>query len=166
MTDFRELCAELVTELEKWCGTYSSAEDSQSVINRARAALAEPEPEEPTVMEIIELADEIEESGLGQVDLVRAALARWGRPAPQPVPVSERLPGPGDCASWPGEPEATPWCWAGKDIDGGWEWSQISMLGLSTDTLSRIIAGGGWTHWLPAHALPLPANTSRSNFDG
>ena len=28
------------------------------------------------------------------VDLARAALSRWGRPAPQPVPVSERLPEP------------------------------------------------------------------------
>lgn len=50
----------------------------QTALDRARAALAEPEPKQPTIMEIIELADEIEESGLGQVDLVRAALARWG----------------------------------------------------------------------------------------
>jgi hypothetical protein len=79
---------------------------------------------------------------------------------PQPVAVSERLPGAKDCALWPGDPEVTPWCWAGKDIDGGWEWAQISMLGLGTDTLSRIIAGGGWTHWLPANALPIPENTN------
>lgn len=49
----------------------------------ARAVLArwdcsQPAPNKPTVMEIIELAEEIEEAGLGQVDLVRAALARWG----------------------------------------------------------------------------------------
>jgi hypothetical protein len=96
------------------------------------------------------------------VNHVRAALARWGNSqgildsSPQPVAVSERLPGAKDCALWPGDPEATPWCWAGKYIDGGWEWAQISMLGLGTDTLSRIIAGGGWTHWLFANALPLP----------
>ena len=55
----------------------------------ARAVLSRwgrPEPEGPTVMEIIELADEIEAEELGQVDLVRRALARWGRPAIQPEP--------------------------------------------------------------------------------
>jgi len=42
--------------------------------------LAVPEPVEPTVMEIIALSDEIEADGLGQVDLVRRALVRWGTP--------------------------------------------------------------------------------------
>jgi hypothetical protein len=80
MTDYKELCAELVTELEGWCGTgtYDNTVNAHSVIDRARDALAQPEPEQPTVMEIIELADEIEAAELGQVDLVRAALARWG----------------------------------------------------------------------------------------
>jgi hypothetical protein len=78
------------------------------------------------------------------------------RPTTKPVPVSERLPGREDCAPWPGEPDATHWAWAGKCVDGGWEWSQLSMLGLGSNTLGRIIAGGGWTHWLPHHALPVP----------
>jgi len=43
-----------------------------------RAALATPPPEPPTVMEILELSDEIEDAGLGQIDFVRAALERWG----------------------------------------------------------------------------------------
>lgn len=50
----------------------------QTALDRARAALAEPKPKQPTIMEIIDLADEIEKSGLGQIDLVRAALTRWG----------------------------------------------------------------------------------------
>jgi hypothetical protein len=80
MTDYKELCAELVTELEGWCGTgtYDNTVNAHSVIDRARNALAQPAPEQPTVMEIIELANEIEAVELGQVDLVRAALARWG----------------------------------------------------------------------------------------
>ena len=68
----------------------------------------------------------------------------------RPIPVSERLPGEKDCAPWPGEPEVPPWCWAGKDIDGGWEWAQI---------MSWCIAGGGWSHWLPANAIPFPEVT-------
>ena len=70
-TDFRALCAELLADYEEHL--YRSI-----LADKARAALAEPQPEPPTVMEIIELADEIEAAGLGQVDLVRAALARWG----------------------------------------------------------------------------------------
>jgi hypothetical protein len=42
------------------------------------AALATPPPEPPTVMEILDLSGEIEDAGLGQIDLVRAALERWG----------------------------------------------------------------------------------------
>jgi hypothetical protein len=51
---------------------------SVELLNRARAALAAPPPEPPTVMEILELSGEIEDAGLGQIDLVRAALERWG----------------------------------------------------------------------------------------
>jgi hypothetical protein len=65
-------------------------------IRFARAVLArwgrpaiEPVPEEPTVMQIIALADEVEAEELGQVDLVRHALTRWGRPA-LPLPTNEQ----------------------------------------------------------------------------
>ena len=57
-------------------------EDWPWIRDCARAVLARwgrPELEGPTVMEIIELANEIEAEGLGQVDLVRRALARWGK---------------------------------------------------------------------------------------
>lgn len=128
---FRALCAELIDDLERCDWPYKLKDTIRADIDRARAALAEPEAdgpsdpiselvsqcrplepemaecltpqarwrlygdealpvaEGPTVMEIIELADEIEAAELGQVDLVRAALARWGRPAAAPVPVSE-----------------------------------------------------------------------------
>lgn len=59
---------------------------------------------------------------------------------PTPVPVSERLPG--DVLCWWYEPD--------EDDDGsgyGGNW-----------TLLRIRGGVSfYTHWLPAHALPLPA---------
>ena len=71
--DYRALCAELSEAL---CG-YTLSPDDCLLVNQARVALAE-QPVRPTVMEIIELANEIEAAELGQVDLVRAALARWG----------------------------------------------------------------------------------------
>lgn len=73
MTDFRALCARMADELNDFNHPFP-----HPLAAEARAALAQPEPEGPTVMEIIELADEIEAAELGQVDLVRAALARWG----------------------------------------------------------------------------------------
>jgi hypothetical protein len=79
MTDYRSELQALVDVCESFAVPIRGQRIPwQTALDRARTALAEPEPEGPTVMEIIELADEIEESGLGQVDLVRAALARWG----------------------------------------------------------------------------------------
>jgi hypothetical protein len=86
MKDLRTICDEAIQLWDADC-------DMDGVINEMRATLAQPEPVGPTVMEIIAMADEIEEEGLGQVDLVRRALARWGRPAIQPVP---EVVGPSD----------------------------------------------------------------------
>jgi hypothetical protein len=57
MTDYKELCAELVTELEGWCGTgtYDNTVNAHSVIDRARAALAQSVEEGPSDEEIMEL---------------------------------------------------------------------------------------------------------------
>ena len=76
------------------------------------------------------------------VDLARAVLARWGhQPAPpaqrhpQPVPVSERLPGPEDC-----DGEGLCWVWNRTAYTWG-------VFRLDPTVHS---------HWLPANALPLP----------
>jgi hypothetical protein len=74
--DFRALLVEL-TELQGHV-LVECTEEWADVMDRVRAALATPPPEPPTVMEILELSDEIEDAGLGQIDLVRAALERWG----------------------------------------------------------------------------------------
>jgi hypothetical protein len=105
-TDFRALCAEL---LLAWA-------------ERTSAALSASE-QGPTDEEIMELMPEQLREDLstvsrlaahgagpdvgpglyrvtlntGIVDHCRAVLARWGRPAVEPVPVSERAPGPEDC---------------------------------------------------------------------
>jgi hypothetical protein len=75
--DFRALCAELLDELQYQTSDGTAAE----LQDRARAALATSPPKRPTVMEIIALGEEIEEAGLGNVDLVCAALERWGNQA-------------------------------------------------------------------------------------
>ena len=60
MTDFRALCAELVDELGEWVafGDSDEFELVRPLINRARAALAQPEREEPTDAELLELMPE------------------------------------------------------------------------------------------------------------
>jgi hypothetical protein len=55
---------------------------------------------------------------------------------PQPVPVSERLPGPEDC-----DAEGRCWWW-----DGEWGLVEPRFADFRT------------THWLPAHALPTPGD--------
>lgn len=135
----------------------------QRAIDRACAALAEPEPEGPTDEKIMELMpqqmrddlaaaaramarfdpDNIKAASVFRiilnrhsVDHARAVLARWGRPAPQPVPVSERLPGPGDC-----------------DAEGECYWFNPKGSGAWYQNTYQ----GNYTHWLPAHALPQPS---------
>ena len=96
-TDWRALCAELVDSLEEWLSCNSiggiSLDDGTDaeLINRARAALAQPEPQGPTVIEIIELHIWMEDEwranndgeDLPMVDFARAVLARWGTPTIQ-----------------------------------------------------------------------------------
>lgn len=77
--------------------------------------------------------------------LARAVLARWRRPAIEPVPVAERLPGPEDLTD---EHFGVEWCWWGKRFAGGWEWHQG---GTGYGTMP-----GEFSYWLPHHALPVP----------
>ena len=76
------------SEIGPSVGVGLAHEDAPALIREALARWGRPavEPEGPTVMEIIALADEITAEELGLVDLVRRALARWGRPAIRPVP--------------------------------------------------------------------------------
>jgi hypothetical protein len=58
--DFRALCAELVDELEEWVafGDVGEIELAHALIDRARVALAQPEPQGPTDEELVELFNE------------------------------------------------------------------------------------------------------------
>jgi hypothetical protein len=120
----------------------------------------QPEPVAPTDEELLELLSRV--SGLLDYDAytvdggrimsepnellayARAVLARWGRPAIEPVPVSERLPGPEDC-------DGDGRCW-------------IFMPDIGTDPSWRLTdprdIGPYHTHWLPHHALPTPEANS------
>ena len=72
-----------------------------------------------------------------RLDRARAVLARWDRPAIEPVPVSERLPGPADC-------DAEGRCWWWDEDDDMWRLSEHQPWLL------------WWTHWLPHWTLPVP----------
>ena len=76
----------------------------------------------------------------------RAAELLERQAAPVPVAVSERLPGAEDC-------ESHGWCW-------------VLYRGYSTWALEPPCGQDGmptgWTHWLPAHALPLPSGEVES----
>jgi hypothetical protein len=81
---------------------------------------------------------------------LRAVLARWGTPAIQPVPVSERLPGPEDLDS-----EGLCWWWS-RDITA---WCLC---------FAYLVADGDsseWTHWLPHWALPVPTPVNTNQED-
>jgi len=82
MTDTtRYLIQRMAKELDRYRQiVLDDCTSTHPLADEARAYLAQPEPQGPTVMEIIALADKVEAEELGQVDLVRRALARWGRP--------------------------------------------------------------------------------------
>jgi hypothetical protein len=96
-TDFRALCAELADELHGYASA-NPHHDSDDLVARARAALAEPVPVGPTDEDLVELAcaevynsrnweepecttDDpypYEASSFAWLNFARAVLARWG----------------------------------------------------------------------------------------
>ena len=98
--EFRAMCAEL-SELDGHC-VVDCTEEWADAMCRLRAALAQPEPVAPTDQEIEEWADACPDAPLEEMDpevhgwrrcftakefseTIRAAIARWGHPTPQPV---------------------------------------------------------------------------------
>ena len=76
MTDFRALCAELVKQLEGWQCYASPDGPNAKVLDRARAALSQPEPpslKEQALIHFDSYAASFETSG-GDSDLIRRAL--------------------------------------------------------------------------------------------
>ena len=154
---YRAMCVEL-SELDGHC-VVDCTEEWADAMCRLRAALAQPEPVAPTDQEIEEWADACPEAPLEETDpevhgwrrcftakefseTIRAALVRFGRPTPQPVAVSERLPGPEDC-------DEQGRCWMFGNIEG--DWRLISTINSGLPNLKYC-----FSHWLPANALPIP----------
>ena len=95
MTDFRALCAELFENLERYQCWYIEdngygIDDLEALLDRADAALAQPEPQGPTDEELADTYWKAWHEHLDRTNTVlhaaglRAVLARWGRPAVEP----------------------------------------------------------------------------------
>jgi hypothetical protein len=131
------------------------------LIARAHTALAQPEPEGPTDEELEDFAlqngggyfncDCQEEADIltrKHVSNYRAVLARWGRPAIEPVPVAER---PWEREGWC---DAEGRCWWGRPSEElcNSDWflaTRAEVEEFCDDCLPAVS--------LPHHALPIPA---------
>ncbi len=94
MTDLRALCARMADELDHYRQLLmDDRRETHALAAEARAALeAQPEPQVPTAVELWELYDEmggVPEDSAWCLNYARAVLARWGRPAIEPVPKRE-----------------------------------------------------------------------------
>jgi hypothetical protein len=136
-TDFRALCAELVNELRAYKIIHPSHETD--LLDRACAALAAPE-QGPTDEDLYDLANDCDldrfegersypggvvvKEGCWEawdhqlVAFARAVIARWGRPAVEPVPVIEWHEDIGDALWWRFPIEEPPY--VGSPLDTDW----------------------------------------------
>jgi hypothetical protein len=162
MTDFRALCAELLQALEtEGYAHWTQTPNEDELCLRARAALAQPEPQGVTDEELLGIED-LEAAWNAQADAFnswdelgideivwwaqRQALARWGTPAIQPVPVSERLP-----LHLAGELDDQGTCWNYHPINLHY------CLCVPDPSIH--------THWLPHWALPVPESNSTTTLN-
>jgi hypothetical protein len=122
-----------------------------AVLARWGCSAIEPVPEGPTDMDIEDLMRQHTSNlgdnliGVATQDvpaLIRAALSHWGRPAIEPVPLSEGPPKAKDC-------DAEGRCYI-------WDW--LSCEWRAIEALNKPLDGWGTTWWLPFHALPAPAS--------
>jgi hypothetical protein len=155
-TDFRALCTEL-SGLDGHC-VVDCTEEWADAMCRLRAALAEPVAEGPSDEELdafiygFFFEDDWYYNTEMERGLARAVLARWGRPTPQPVAASERLPEPEDC-----DAEGRCWGWWTDPMSEYWEYVGVSA---PIEPYGSYIPRAGHTHWLPANALPTPEATN------
>ena len=148
-TDFRAMCAELLAWAEHTSSHYYKQPD---VLDRARALLDQPEP--PVAGEVAAALIELRSTvmALDQLKMyvaaqrVKRAADLLQRQHPQPVAVSERLPGQEDC-------DEQGRCWMFGNVEG--DWRLISAINSGIPKLKYC-----FSHWLPANALPTPETTN------
>jgi hypothetical protein len=94
--DYKALCAELADSVELLLEMRAVDAKPMAItedrVFRARAALAQPEPQEPSDEGLWELYDEMggdPEDCAWCLNYAQAVLQRWGRPAIEPVPQQE-----------------------------------------------------------------------------
>jgi len=132
-TVWRSLCAELVSIVEHHAPAHIyDLPYEAAAMQRARAALAQPEPQGPSGDEIYKLAldgDFLIDIGDGfscavqdEVGFARAVLARFGRPTIEPV-AEVAIPGEeyhedlGAVLWWRFPVDEPPWCGSPNDSD-------------------------------------------------
>jgi hypothetical protein len=91
-TDWRALCARMADELDHYRQLLmDDRRETHALASEARAALTQPAPQEPTDEELYDywISTSPEFGCADPVGFARAILARWGRPASEPVPQRE-----------------------------------------------------------------------------
>jgi hypothetical protein len=165
MTDYKARCAELIEDVcylidcvDHDCCDPVALMECREHLSQTRTALAQPEPEGVGDEEL--LAAWTKATWLprtGRLAEYRAWLAHalalvWAvgrRPTTKPVPVSERLPGEGDC-----DERGRCW-WLTLAIAEGGRGGYSTFWELTTFEA----AGRCASHWRPHHALPMPTPT-------
>jgi hypothetical protein len=160
---FAEQAGEIAANESLW----PKCDPDCSILDRTAAALAQPEPQGPSDKELLELMPEAMRDefsyaartcsdamggrvkpsifrvalNTAALEYAQAVLQRYGRPAIESVPVSERLPGPEDC-------DAEGRCWMCGKVEGDWRL-------ISTDNPGVPQLKYAFSHWLPHWALPV-----------
>ncbi len=165
---YRAMCAELLQEL---CCHYRSWELKEGhcsdAMTRARALLDQPERQPPVAGEVAASLIELRSTvmGLDQARMyvaakrVERAADLLQRQHPQPVAVSERLPGAEDC-----DEQGRCWLLTVEDEYPQWRLHSIegaqpggAMIWVPVDSSPGVMVDCFYTsHWLPATALPTP----------
>ena len=131
----------------------------ESAIQEVSIALAQPEPVAPTDEELIEMwhsSDWFNEGATPRefISIARAALARWGRPAIQPIPAAER---PWEREGWC---DAEGRCWWGRPSE---ELCNSDWFLATRAEVEEFCDGCLPAVSLPHHALPIPTTNTETD---